>query len=110
MRTLTVFLLFVCACLVPITGFAISWTGQGMSSDWSDAGNWSGNQVPGPGDLASVGNGFTPNVDYAVTVGSLILDNAYLHGPGSMTVTGSFSADSSNVAVPLTLTQGWPAC
>lgn len=103
-------LVFICLLLgmlsLPNALFAISWTGQGTTNSWSDPGNWSGNQVPGPGDLATVGNGYTPYIDYAVSVGTLVLDNVYLHGPGSLTVTASFSADSSNVAVPLTLIQG----
>lgn len=105
MRLLTFCLLLGCFTLSNSALLASSWTGMGQTGDWNDAGNWSPQSVPGPGDAAYIHNA-SPYVSTNITVGSLILDNASLSGPGTMTVVASFSADSASCGVPLTLIQG----
>ena len=46
---------------------ASSWINMGMTNNWNDSGNWSGGQVPGSGDAAYIGTGYTPYVTTAVT-------------------------------------------
>ena len=37
----------------PASGAARIWTGLGLTNDWTEAANWSGAAVPGPGDTAT---------------------------------------------------------
>ena len=55
-------------------GAVITWTNSSGGS-WTNAANWSPNQVPGSSDTASItnGTGYTVNLDTTVTIAGLTL-------------------------------------
>ena len=83
-----------------------TWTGQAIDNQWSDAGNWSPNGVPGAGDSATIGAPENIIMPASTTVASLSLtgQNTGLSG-GSLTVTGNFDWTSygtitTNIDIP----------
>jgi hypothetical protein len=78
------FLLSALSCL------ATSYTWNGGSGDWSVAGNWTPNGVPGASDTATVNSGgVTLNAD--TTAGTLNLGGGTLNGSGTLTVNGTLT-------------------
>jgi uncharacterized delta-60 repeat protein len=69
-----------------------TWTGA-ASSDWTNAANWSGNQVPGASDAATIPAGLTtyPQLSGSQTVGSLSLlpGAALTQTAGTLTVNNA---------------------
>ncbi|HLJ93479.1 MAG TPA: hypothetical protein VKU02_09850 [Gemmataceae bacterium] len=81
-------------------GTQIVWSGaSGVDLNWSDAKNWVGNVVPGPGDIAvfnNTANNGNSVVDpgFAGTIGGVILDSTWgatLTIQNTLTITGSSS-------------------
>ncbi|MCB8883220.1 hypothetical protein ACELLULO517_23425, partial [Acidisoma cellulosilytica] len=74
---------------------SINWNGG--SGDWSDAENWTPQQVPGSTDSATISGSSVSDVlvgaSDSVTVGSLLLDDA----AGVVEVDGAFSASEVNL-------------
>ena len=92
---------------------AVTWTGGGDGTSWTDPANWSGGVVPGPGDDASIDvpgditvritsgdqavNSVNSTDTIAVTGGSLTVAAASqvaaldVAGPGSVTIGGTFT-------------------
>ena len=96
-----------------------TWTGLGLTTNWTDAGNWSGNVLPGPADVAtfdatsaknatinaavniggvSIGAGYagtiTQGAGFAMTVGGSGLSQAggtVVGGTAAMTINGTFT-------------------
>ena len=94
-----------------------SWTWlDGVSGDWSEAGDWYGGTVPKAGADISIGvasrlgPSFAPVTIKAgeqVAVGALTIGpDAVLNVTGTLTVSGLLSAASGGAAVPLTLLGG----
>ncbi len=73
-----------------------TWTGLGLTTNWTDAGNWSGNVLPGPADVATFDATSAKNatINAAVNIGGVSIGAGYAgtitQGPGfAMTVGGS---------------------
>jgi len=56
-----------------------TWTGLGLTTNWSDTGNWSGNVVPGAGDIATFDATSSKNavMNVVVNVGGLSVSAGY---------------------------------
>jgi hypothetical protein len=87
---------------VLLSGSAATWTGSAGNGLWSDAGNWQGNAVPTAGqnvefdNLTGSGNPQIVQVDQAVEVGSLTIDNTILQGTSAITLDGDVTCGTSN--------------
>ncbi len=95
MKAFLILLLVVTVLLGEAECFAqsIVWNGNGDGTSWSDANNWSGQQVPGSANDAIItnGNGGTVIISSGVTVASLACNKALVITNGSLTVTAGFS-------------------
>jgi len=69
-----------------------TWTGNAFDGQWTSAGNWNPNGVPGAGDSATIGVAENITMPASTTVASLTLSGqgTALSG-GSLTITGSFN-------------------
>jgi len=80
--------LLVFFMLLAVHADTVTWT-NGVGGNWSDAGSWNPNQVPGPGDDALITNSgsYVVTLDISPTVNSLVL------GGGSGTQTLAMAAN-----------------
>ncbi len=83
-----------------------TWTGNAFDGQWTSAGNWSPNGVPGPGDSATIGLPESVNLPTSTSVQNLTISGqgAELNN-GSLTVTGNFNwtnygAVTANIDIP----------
>jgi hypothetical protein len=96
-----------------LSGSTAVWTGSAGNGLWSDATNWSGNALPTAGqnvefdNLTGTGTPQIVQVDQAVEIGSLGIDNTILQGPNTITLDGDVTCGTSNyvsILAPITLT------
>lgn len=83
-----------------------TWTGNAFDGQWTTAGNWNPNGVPGPGDSATIGIAESVNLQTSTSVQNLTISGqgAGLNN-GSLTITGSFNwtnygAITTNIDIP----------
>lgn len=91
--------------LAPVLLEAATWTGLGMTNDWTDAQNWEPIGVPGAGDIAEIPAGKSATINVPITVGSLILGGS-ITGNATLTIVASFSWTSGTVGAPVILDYG----
>jgi len=89
------------------------WTGSAGDGLWSSAGNWAGDAVPTAGqdvqfnNLTGSGTPQIIQVNEAVEVGSMTMDNTILQGSDAITIDGNVTVGTSNyvaIIAPITLT------
>ncbi len=83
------------------TDLSISWDGGGDGVNWSDANNWSPNQVPTSADAVTIPNGFNVTVNTAAICSTLVIgtngaNTISISGTNSLTVTNSVNINSPN--------------
>ena len=113
---------FALASAEPVRGATRTWTGLGATNNWSDTGNWSGDAVPGAGDVATFDATSAKNatINVAANVAGISITAGYSGtiSQGAVTVTvggtgfsqsgGTFTGSASAVTVngPFTLGGG----
>ncbi|MCZ7644664.1 MAG: C25 family cysteine peptidase [Planctomycetota bacterium] len=87
--------LFACVLLAaaPLHAATITWTGNGIDSNWNNPNNWSSTSVPGPLDTVVFKNNRPVVVNVPVTVASLTMSNynASLTLNANLTVNGDWT-------------------
>ena len=76
----------------------VQWTGAGSDLLWSDANNWSGNQMPGSSDDAVIGTAFagqTITSSDAVSINSVTSAASLSITGGTFTIAGASTANNS---------------
>jgi len=96
-------------------GSTFTWTGEGTSSSWSNADNWSPHEVPGDGDSVVIAP--TANIDHVSDVPTVSLHDLTMtgdpstvslgdDGSGTVTVTHGLGWDGGTFDVPVVLAAG----
>lgn len=64
---------------LPASAALITWNGGGQTTNWSEAANWTGNVVPGAGDVATFDGTSTKNatIDVSVNVAGIDIRLGY---------------------------------
>jgi adhesin HecA-like repeat protein len=70
---------------------AISWTGGGDGTSWSDSHNWSTGSVPGQTDDVTINSSATINLFGPETVDSLTLEGGTLNSSGTLSTTNGLT-------------------
>ena len=81
----------MCAASGALAGANIEWTGLGVTSAWSDGGNWQGGQAPGAGDKAVIPSGKTAYMSEA--------DVAFVKAEGATLAGISLSAADATLCI-----------
>ncbi|MBK9336200.1 MAG: hypothetical protein IPM98_06290 [Lewinellaceae bacterium] len=85
-------LLFTSFLLMANSLFAISYTWNGTTGNWTDVTRWAPNGVPGMGDTVTINSG-TVTLDIAPTITVLVLGGKIV-GSNDLTVTGTLTTSN----------------
>ena len=83
---------------------SVTWTGDGDDDLWSDAANWSNDQVPGAGDDVTIDQSGNPTIQ--ITSGSQVVDSLTSLDMISISGGSLLVAASSSLSGGLTMTGG----